>query len=49
MANGAERHDKSIKINYLTPVEGEGSIYVRAEGGELRDVKLNTFEPPRFF
>ena len=30
-------------------MEGEGGIYVRAEGGELRDVKLNIFEPPRFF
>jgi coenzyme F420-reducing hydrogenase alpha subunit len=49
MANGAEGFEKTVKIECLTRVEGEGGIYVRAEGGELRDVKLNIFEPPRFF
>jgi len=41
--------EKTIKVEYLTRVEGEGGVYVRSEGGELREVKLNIFEPPRFF
>ena len=40
---------KTVKVKYLTRVEGEGGVYVRSEGGELREVKLNIFEPPRFF
>ncbi len=40
---------RTVKVDYLTRVEGEGGLYVRAEGGELREVKLNIFEPPRFF
>lgn len=49
MAGETAKGEKTVKIEYLTRVEGEGGIYVRAEGGELRDVKLNIFEPPRFF
>ncbi len=49
MANDAAKRAKTVKIEYLTRVEGEGGLYIRAEGGELRDVKLNIFEPPRFF
>jgi sulfhydrogenase subunit alpha len=40
---------RTVKVDYLTRVEGEGGLYVRAEGNEVRDVKLNIFEPPRFF
>jgi coenzyme F420-reducing hydrogenase alpha subunit len=40
---------KTVKVDYLTRVEGEGGVYVRSEGGELREVKINIFEPPRFF
>ncbi|MBZ5514657.1 MAG: Ni/Fe hydrogenase subunit alpha [Acidobacteriia bacterium] len=40
---------RTVKVDYLTRVEGEGGLYVRAEGDQLREVKLNIFEPPRFF
>ncbi len=40
---------KTIKVDYLTRVEGEGGLYVRTENGTVRDVKVNIFEPPRFF
>jgi coenzyme F420-reducing hydrogenase alpha subunit len=49
MANGKTNGEKTVKIDYLTRVEGEGGVYVRSEGGELREVKINVFEPPRFF
>jgi coenzyme F420-reducing hydrogenase alpha subunit len=40
---------RTVKVNYLSRVEGEGGLYVRVEGGEVQEVKLNIFEPPRMF
>ncbi len=40
---------RTVKVNYLSRVEGEGGLYVRVEGGKVQDVKLNIFEPPRMF
>ena len=39
----------NIKVDYLARVEGEGAIYVKVKNGILEDVKVNIFEPPRFF
>jgi sulfhydrogenase subunit alpha len=33
----------------LARVEGEGSLTIEAAGNEVLDVKLNIFEPPRYF
>lgn len=40
---------RTIKVDYLARVEGEGALYVKIKGDELADVKLKIFEPPRFF
>jgi coenzyme F420-reducing hydrogenase alpha subunit len=40
---------KTIKVDYLARVEGEGSLYVKFKGNTVADVKLKIFEPPRFF
>jgi len=40
---------KTIKVDYLARVEGEGSLIVQIQGRRLTDVKLKIFEPPRFF
>ena len=40
---------KEIKVGYLARVEGEGSLYLKFEGNEVKDVQLKIFEPPRFF
>ena len=40
---------KTIKVNYLARVEGEGGLSVRIESGNVTGVSLNIFEPPRFF
>jgi sulfhydrogenase subunit alpha len=40
---------KTIKVDYLARVEGEGALYVRIKGKHVADVKLTIFEPPRFF
>jgi sulfhydrogenase subunit alpha len=40
---------KTIRVNYLARVEGEGGLYVKIKGNTVVDVKLKIFEPPRFF
>jgi len=40
---------RTIKVNYLARVEGEGGLTVKLRGDEVLDAKLNIFEPPRFF
>jgi coenzyme F420-reducing hydrogenase alpha subunit len=40
---------KTIRTDYLARVEGEGGMLVRMRDGEVTDVKLRIYEPPRFF
>ncbi|HYA35451.1 MAG TPA: nickel-dependent hydrogenase large subunit [Candidatus Binataceae bacterium] len=40
---------KTIKVDCLARVEGEGALRIRFKGDEIRDVELRIFEPPRFF
>jgi coenzyme F420-reducing hydrogenase alpha subunit len=40
---------KTIRTDYLARVEGEGAMRVEIEDGSVTDVKLNIYEPPRFF
>jgi coenzyme F420-reducing hydrogenase alpha subunit len=40
---------RTINVNYLARVEGEGSMLVRIKNGQVSDVKFKIFEPPRFF
>ena len=40
---------RTIRVNYLARVEGEGGLYVKIRGNAVVDVKLKIFEPPRFF
>jgi coenzyme F420-reducing hydrogenase alpha subunit len=40
---------RTIKVDYLARVEGEGALFVKIKGDKLLDVKLKIFEPPRFF
>ena len=41
--------NKSIRVNYLARVEGEGGLYVKIKDDQVKDVKFKIFEPPRFF
>jgi coenzyme F420-reducing hydrogenase alpha subunit len=41
--------ERTIQVDYLARVEGEGALYVKIEGGKLAEVALKIFEPPRFF
>ena len=40
---------RSIKVDYLARVEGEGAMQLHMKDGAVEDVKLKIFEPPRFF
>ena len=40
---------KTIKVDYLARVEGEGALYIKIRDDRVEDVKLRIFEPPRFF
>ncbi len=40
---------RSIKLENLSRVEGEGGLLLRFENDELREAKLDIFEPPRLF
>ncbi len=40
---------RTLKVDYLSRVEGEGSIFMRLEGRQAKEVRLQIFEPPRFF
>ncbi len=40
---------KTIKVDYLTRVEGEGSLFLRIDKDKVTEARLNIFEPPRFF
>lgn len=41
--------DKTIRVDYLARVEGEGAMHVSITGDQVNDVRLEIFEPPRFF
>jgi sulfhydrogenase subunit alpha len=40
---------RTIRTDYLARVEGEGAMSVRLVDGQVEDVELRIFEPPRFF
>jgi len=40
---------KTIKVDYLARVEGEGALHVKIKDGAVVGVELQIWEPPRFF
>jgi len=40
---------RTIKVDFLARVEGEGALVIRFKGKEASSVELNIYEPPRFF
>lgn len=41
--------NRVIKVDQLARVEGEGGVVIKISNGNVADVKLRIFEPPRFF
>jgi sulfhydrogenase subunit alpha len=40
---------KTVKVDYLARVEGEGGVRITFDERTVRNVELRIFEPPRFF
>ena len=40
---------RTIKVDALARVEGEGALTVRVKNGVIQELKFRIFEPPRFF
>ncbi len=40
---------RTIKVDYLARVEGEGALHIKIKNNQVTDVQLKIFEPPRFF
>lgn len=49
MSESKETKARTISINTLARVEGEGALRVTVKDGEVQDVELRIFEPPRYF
>jgi coenzyme F420-reducing hydrogenase alpha subunit len=43
------KKSRTIQLNYLTRVEGESALRIKLRDGQLTDLHLEIFEPPRFF
>jgi sulfhydrogenase subunit alpha len=43
------RRDRTLFTSGLARVEGEGAMHVRVRGGDVDEVRLDIYEPPRFF
>ncbi len=43
------RGDRTLVTTGLARVEGEGGMYVRVSDGRVEQVRLDIYEPPRFF
>jgi len=43
------RKSRTIQVDCLARVEGEGALIIKLKGDRVTDVKLKIFEPPRLF
>jgi coenzyme F420-reducing hydrogenase alpha subunit len=43
------KHSRTIRVETLARVEGEGALQIKLKGDRVTDVKLRIYEPPRFF
>ena len=44
-----QRKSLTLKVPVLTRVEGEGALDLRIKDGNIEELRLRIFEPPRFF
>ncbi|WP_327000604.1 Ni/Fe hydrogenase subunit alpha [Dactylosporangium sp. NBC_01737] len=45
----SHRNDRALRVGALARVEGEGAMHIRIDGTTVTDVRLQIYEPPRFF
>jgi coenzyme F420-reducing hydrogenase alpha subunit len=39
----------TVRVEALARVEGEGALHLRVHNGQVRELRLEIYEPPRFF
>jgi coenzyme F420-reducing hydrogenase alpha subunit len=49
MAEPSNESSRTITVQALARVEGEGGLTIRLRDGRVEDVQLRLYEPPRFF
>jgi coenzyme F420-reducing hydrogenase alpha subunit len=49
MSKAAASETRVIEVRALARVEGEGALYLRLEGDQVAEARLNIYEPPRFY
>ncbi len=49
LAAGTPNPDREYRVDYLTRVEGEGSLVLRVRDGQVVEARLKIFEAPRYF
>ncbi len=47
--NTKKPRSRTVKVDYIARVEGEGALDLRVRGGKVVKADLRIFEPPRFF
>ncbi|MEK7745244.1 MAG: AIR synthase-related protein [Elusimicrobiota bacterium] len=45
----SSRRDRTLRVDTLARVEGEGSLYAKIRRGKLKELRFRIYEPPRFF
>ncbi|WP_229847928.1 nickel-dependent hydrogenase large subunit, partial [Kitasatospora griseola] len=45
----SHRTERLLTVGALARVEGEGALRIRVHDGEVTDVQLDIYEPPRYF
>ncbi len=48
-AGGKIMAKETINVPALARVEGEGGLYIGVKDGKVEEIKVNIYEPPRFF
>jgi coenzyme F420-reducing hydrogenase alpha subunit len=49
MAESTDRKSRTISVQALARVEGEGALTIKFHEGQVQAVELRIFEPPRFY
>ena len=40
---------RSVEVPVIARVEGEGALHIAVQDGEITDLRLEIYEPPRLF
>ena len=50
MAESTDKNSRTISVQFLARVEGEGALTIRFREGQVQGVELRIrYEPPRFY